>query len=36
VFTAQLERGTAELQTWLFSQDGTERGAYYVYVELSK
>ena len=30
--TADLPAGPAELQTWLVSADGTERGAYYVYV----
>lgn len=32
-FTMQLARGPAELRTWFYGQDGTERGAYYVYVE---
>ena len=32
VFTIDLPSGPAELQTWLISIDGTERGAYFVYV----
>jgi arylsulfatase A-like enzyme len=35
-FTVQLPRGPAELHTWLYGQDGTERGAYFVYVERIK
>ena len=35
-FTVQLARGPAELRTWFYDQDGTERGAYYVYVERLK
>ncbi|MCW5981083.1 MAG: arylsulfatase [Bryobacteraceae bacterium] len=33
VFTTILRPGPAELQTWFYDRDGTERGAYYVYVE---
>jgi arylsulfatase B len=33
VFTVDLPAGPFELQTWLLSSDGTERGAYYVYAE---
>jgi hypothetical protein len=33
VFTVHLAKGPAELRTWFFEKDGTERGAYYVYVE---
>lgn len=33
VFTVRLPAGPAELQTWFYSPDGAERGAYYVYVE---
>lgn len=32
VFEVELERGPAQLQTWLYEEDGTERGAYFVYV----
>ena len=32
VFTVDLPAGPAELQTWLLSRDGSERGAYFVYV----
>jgi arylsulfatase A-like enzyme len=32
-FTLPLPRGPASLQTWFYGSDGTERGAYYVYVE---
>ena len=32
VYTIDLPAGPAELQTWLISSDGTERGAYFVYV----
>jgi len=32
-FEVDLASGPAELQTWLKSKDGTERGAYFVYVE---
>jgi hypothetical protein len=32
-FTVDLPRGPAELRTWFYGQDGTERGAYFVYVE---
>ncbi len=32
-FEVDLAGGPAELQTWLQSKDGTERGAYFVYVE---
>ncbi len=35
-FTVQLPRGPAELRTWFYGQDGTERGAYFVYVEKMK
>ena len=35
-FTVQLPRGPAELRTWFYGQDGTERGAYFVYVEKLK
>ncbi len=35
-FTVQLPRGPAELHTWLYGQDGAERGAYFVYVERMK
>jgi arylsulfatase B len=31
-FTADLPAGPVELQTWLIGADGSERGAYYVYV----
>ena len=31
VFEIDLPAGPAELQTWLISKDGTERGAYFVY-----
>lgn len=33
VFEVDLPAGPAELQTWLLSNDGTERGAYFVYAE---
>jgi arylsulfatase A-like enzyme len=33
VFELDLPGGPGELQTWLMSSDGTERGAYYVYAE---
>ncbi len=33
IFEVDLPSGPAELQTWLISADGTERGAYYVYAE---
>jgi len=33
VFTVDLKEGPAELRTWFYSADGSERGAYYVYVE---
>jgi hypothetical protein len=33
VFEVDLPAGPAELQTWLISRDGSERGAYYVYAE---
>jgi hypothetical protein len=36
VFEVRLPAGPAELQSWLYSSDGTERGAYYVYAELLK
>ncbi len=36
VFEVDLPAGPAELQTWLLSADGTERGAYFVYVERIK
>ena len=32
-FEVMLEQGDINLQTWLMEEDGTERGAYYVYVE---
>jgi arylsulfatase B len=32
VFTVDLPAGPAELQTWLISKDGSERGAFFVYV----
>ncbi|MBM3736225.1 MAG: arylsulfatase [Acidobacteria bacterium] len=32
VFTLALRKGPAELRTWFTSSDGTERGAYYVYI----
>jgi arylsulfatase A-like enzyme len=32
VFTLELSRGEADLQTWLIDDEGQERGAYYVYV----
>jgi len=32
-FDLRLPAGPAELQTWLISKDGSERGAYFVYVE---
>ncbi|MCX6613046.1 MAG: N-acetylgalactosamine-4-sulfatase, partial [Acidobacteria bacterium] len=32
-FEVELTRGPAELQTWLISRDGSERGGYFVYVE---
>ena len=32
-FEVELPAGPAELQTWLIGRDGTERGAYFVYVE---
>lgn len=35
-FTVQLPRGPAELRTWFYGQDDTERGAYFVYVERLK
>ena len=36
VFTVRLPAGPAELQTWFYGPEGTERGAYYVYVERVK
>lgn len=36
VFTLRLSRGPAELRTWFYDKDGTERGAYYVYVHRLK
>lgn len=33
VFELDLPGGPAELQTWLLSKDGAERGAYFVYAE---
>ncbi|NLH16763.1 MAG: hypothetical protein GX455_09295, partial [Phycisphaerae bacterium] len=33
VFTLDLPEGPARLQTWLIDADGTERGAYFVYVQ---
>lgn len=35
VFRVRLDRGPAELRTWFDDADGSERGAYYVYVERS-
>ncbi|OYW16598.1 MAG: hypothetical protein B7Z55_14160, partial [Planctomycetales bacterium 12-60-4] len=35
-FEVRLPAGPTELQTWLISEDGTERGAYYVDVERLK
>jgi arylsulfatase B len=35
-FRVSLPAGPAELQSWFFGQDGTERGAYFVYVERIK
>jgi hypothetical protein len=35
-FRVSLEEGTAKLQTWFIEEDGTERGAYYVYVRRVK
>ena len=35
-FRVPLEAGTAKLQTWFIEEDGTERGAYYVYVRRVK
>jgi len=32
-FELDLPGGPAELQTWLISSDGSERGAYFVYAE---
>ena len=36
IFTVKLPRGPAELRTWFYGQDGTERGAYFTYVERIK
>ena len=36
VFTVKLPRGPAELHTWFYGQDGTQRGAYFAYVERVK
>jgi arylsulfatase B len=33
VFKVRLEKGPAELRTWFYGGDNSERGAYYVYVE---
>lgn len=33
VFTLRLPAGAAQLETWFYGADGTERGAYYVSVE---
>ncbi|MBL8241544.1 MAG: arylsulfatase [Bryobacterales bacterium] len=33
VFELELAAGPAELQTWLLSKDGSERGAYFLYAE---
>lgn len=33
VFSVRLAAGPAELRTWFYDRDGSERGAYYVYVE---
>ena len=33
VFDVELPPGPTELQTWLMSRDGTEKGAYFVDVE---
>ncbi len=33
VFNVDLEAGPAMLETWFYDADGTERGAYFVYVE---
>ncbi|MFB3825420.1 MAG: arylsulfatase [Bryobacteraceae bacterium] len=35
-FTVKLPKGPAELRTWFYGSDGTERGAYFVYVERLK
>jgi len=35
-FRVSLEAGTTKLQTWFIEEDGTERGAYYVYVRRVK
>ena len=32
VFRTSLRAGSARLQTWLTDENGTKRGAYYVYV----
>ena len=33
-FEVALEKGKAELQTWFKDEEGVERGAYFVYLEL--
>ncbi len=33
VFEVELQPGPAQLETWFYDSDGSERGAYYVYVE---
>jgi arylsulfatase B len=33
VFRVRLPAGPAKVQSWFYGQDGTERGAYYAYVE---
>ena len=32
-FRMQLQKGPTRMQTWLRSDDGTERGAFYIYVK---
>jgi len=33
VFTVKLQQGPTKIETWFYDQDGSERGAYFVYVE---